>query len=240
MASDPFRGMRRLLGPAIALVALAAALPAAAQEAAGDCTGFAFDAKKPVVLSRITTAAPRTYFIRGRSDDAACPADTAACRSRAYLVPGDLVLTGATSGAFTCATYPSLKSGGLLSGWIASASIAAAAPAPAPQPADWTGTWRQPGGKIVIKPAKSGKLAIAGEHSYPVAGGVRSTQIDATAAPAGGILAFADDGATPFDKAAEGTCLLRMQRIDALLVVEDNFQCGDGMVSFTGVYQRGR
>jgi len=229
--------MRRLMACVVALVGTAA-IPAAAQDAAGDCTRFAFEAKPPAAIARIAAGAPRAYFVHGRSDDASCPADTATCRSRAYLVPGDLVLGGATRGGFTCATYLSPKTGAAMSGWIASTSLAAVAGAPAPQPSDWTGTWRHPGGKLTIKSAKDGRLAIAGEHSYPVAGGVRSADFAASAAPADGMLAFADDGTTPFDTAAEGACLMRLRRIAALLVVEDNGQCGDGMVSFTGAYAR--
>ncbi|HUI95399.1 MAG TPA: hypothetical protein VLX44_06585 [Xanthobacteraceae bacterium] len=240
MTCDPFDRMRRLIACAIALAALAAALPAAAQDADGDCTRFAFDTKAPAGISRVAAGTPRAYFVHGRSDAAACPSDAAACRSRSYLVSGDIVLTGAIRGAFTCITYQNLKSGFIMSGWTASASLAAVAGAPAPRPSDWTGTWRHPGGKLTIKPAKNGTLAIAGAHSYPVAGGVRNTEFDASAAPGGGILAFADDGTTPFDRAAEGSCLMRMRRVETLLVVEDNGQCGDGMVSFTGAYQRGR
>jgi hypothetical protein len=238
MTCDRIDRMRRLIAGAIALVAIAAAIPAAAQDADGDCTRFAFAAKTPAAIARIATDAPRAYFVHGRSDDPSCPNDTAACRSRAYLVAGDLVLAGATRGAFMCATYLNPRTGAAMSGWIAAADLAAVAGGPAPQPSDWTGTWRHPGGKIAIKPAKDGRLAIAGEHSYPVAGGVRSTDFAAGAAPADGMLAFADDGTTPFDKAAEGACLMRLRRIAALLVVEDNGQCGDGMVSFTGAYQR--
>ena len=240
MACDPSACARRLIGSVVALVGLMVVLPASAQEAGADCARFTFDAREPTALARIATTAPKAYFVRGRSDDASCPADTAACRTKSYLVSGDLVLTGATRGAFTCVTYQNVRSGFITSGWIASASLAVAASAPAAQPADWAGTWRQPGGRIVIKPAPNGALAITGEHSYPVAGGVRSTEIAARAVPANGILAFADDGATPFDQAAEGACLMRMRRLDALLIVEDNGQCGDGMVSFTGLYQRGR
>ena len=66
--------------------------------AAGDAA-LATDARPS-----IAPAAPKTYFIRSSSEAASCPADTAACRARAYLVQGDLVLAGATHGAFTCAT----------------------------------------------------------------------------------------------------------------------------------------
>jgi len=231
----------RLLGSVVALAALA--VPAAA-DPAGECTGFAFNAKTPAVIARIAAAAPKTFFIRSSSENTACPADTAACLGRAYLVPGDLVLAGATTGAFTCATFQSLSPKGQIttSGWLPTASLTPVASAPAPT--DWAGAWWKTGAKLTIKPAAGGKLKIAGEATYPVAGGVRTTEVDGETKPetkpAGAILAFAGSGEIAFDTAPDDACRFRMQRIDALLVVEDNGQCGDGMASFTGLYQRKR
>jgi hypothetical protein len=242
MSRDPCFNARRLVGCAIALVALAAAAPAAAEDAAGDCMGFDFDAKKPAVISRVVAAAPKAYFVRSAWENAACPAETPACRARAYLVPGDLVFTGRTNGPYTCVAYqsPGDKARIWTNGWLASASLAPVAPSPAAQPADWTGTWRHTSGEIKIKPARDGKLSIAGEHTFPVAGGVRTGEIGADATPAGGLIAFVDGGETAFDNAQEGDCRVRMQRIDAILVVEDNGACGGAMVTFTGFYQRRR
>jgi hypothetical protein len=231
------RAARRLLGSMIALGALAA--PALA-EPAGECTGFVFNTKTPAAIARIAAAAPKTYFIRSSSENASCPADTAACRARAYLVPGDLVLAGATTGAFTCATFQSLSPKGQITtgSWIPTASLAAVAPAPAPT--DWAGAWWKTSAKLTIKPAAGGKLKVAGEATYPVAGGVRTTEVDGETKPAGAILAFAGSGEIAFDTAPEDACRFRVQRVDALLMVEDNGQCGDGMASFTGLYQRKR
>ena len=53
-----------------------------------------------------------------------------------------------------------------------------------------------------------------------------------------GMIAFAEDGSIPFDQASEGSCLVRMQRVEAWLLVEDNMQCGGSMVTFTGLYRR--
>ena len=56
--------------------------------------------------------------------------------------------------------------------------------------------------------------------------------------PAQGMIAFAENGSVPFDQAEEGQCLVRMQRVGASLLVEDNMQCGGSMVTFTGLYRR--
>jgi hypothetical protein len=58
--------------------------------------------------------------------------------------------------------------------------------------------------------------------------------------PANGMLQFVDNGTASFDQASAdaGDCLVRMQRIADLLVVQDNMQCGGVMVTFTGFYRR--
>ena len=54
------------------------------------------------------------------------------------------------------------------------------------------------------------------------------------------MLRFADNGTAPFDQtsADAGDCLVRMQCIADLLVVQDNEHCGGVMVTFTGFYRR--
>ena len=83
-------------------------------------------------------------------------------------------------------------------------------------------------------------LSIRGEHVYPAAQNVQSGVIGADAKPAHGLLQFADDGSVRFDAANSeaGSCLVRMQRVAELLVVEDNGRCGGSMVTFTGFYRR--
>jgi hypothetical protein len=81
-------------------------------------------------------------------------------------------------------------------------------------------------------------LSIEGEQIYPAAGGAHSGVLGAAVAPTQGMIAFADDDTTPFEKAEDGQCLVRMQRVGALLLVEDNMQCGGSMVTFTGLYRR--
>src|SRR5262245_52879254 len=135
----------RLLG---VVAALAAIPPALAQSPPGDCTGVDFDVRNPLVVSRIVADAPRVHFVKSAWEDAACPSEQAACRAKAYLVPGDRVLTGRPSGPFTCVAYQSPRDRKQVwtSGWISSAQLAAVAPARAPRLSDWIGTWTHPGG----------------------------------------------------------------------------------------------
>jgi hypothetical protein len=221
------------------LFVLAGIGPAVAESNPGDCNGVNFDVKQPLRISRVI-AAPRAQFVKSRWEDASCPADTAACRSKAYLVPGDLALTGATRGPYTCIAYQSRDRKQIwTSGWIATAALVPVERSPARQLSDWTGTWTHAGGEITISAGKKGMLEIDGEHIYPGAQNVQTGVIGAIVRPANDMLAFAGDGSVAFDTAAaDGTCLVRMQRIGEFLLVEDNSQCGGVMVTFTGLYRR--
>jgi hypothetical protein len=228
---------------AAAVLLLCALVPAAADEAPGDCLGVDFDRQHPIAVGKITTAKPRVYFVKSGSDDATCPADSDACQEKAYLVPGDLVLIGkAFSGkanTYSCAVYESAaaKKVRWTSGWLPAASLTPVTPAPAPARSDWTGDWVQASGHITIANGANDAVTIQGEAFYDAAQNVQTGEIDATAQPAHGLLQFADDGSIAFgDPKAE--CLVRMQRVSALLVAEDNNSCGGVLVTFTGFYRK--
>jgi hypothetical protein len=207
-----------------------------------NCIGVDWSDKQTQVVSKIA-GAPRVSFIKSPYDDdfkaESCPAATDACRKKSYLVNGDLVLTGRTKGEFTCVSYqsPTAKQRGWARGWMPTAALEPVAPLAAPKQTDWIGTWSHPGGDIEIKRGEGGKLNVSGE--MVLAGGLspHSGVIEADVAPIKDTIAFVDDGSTPFDK-ADGECRVRMQRIGAWLMVEDNAGCGGVGVTFTGLYHR--
>ncbi len=223
-------------------LSILSATPAAADEAPGDCLGIDFDVAHPVAIAKIIADRPRVYFVKSAAENAACPADADACLQQAYLIPGDLVLIGKTHGGFTCVSYQSAadRVQRWTNGWLSSAAMTPVVPAPAASRADWIGDWVHAGGEIVIKAGKNGGVAIRGEAFYNAAQNVHTGVIAAAAKPAHGLLEFADDGGVPFDKASDdkGICLVRMQRVAALLVVEDNNSCGGADVTFTGFYRK--
>jgi len=198
---------------------------AAADQGPGDCLGVGFDVQHPVTIAKIIADKPQVHFIKNASDNAACPADVDDCQDTAYLVPGDLMLVGKTRGAFSCVSYQSAtdRRQHWTVGWVRSRSLTPVSPTPSPSRADWIGTWIRAGGKITIKGLHD-RLRISGEAIYPAAENVHSGVIRATATPAKGILQFAGDGTAPFDQASadSGDCLVRMQRIADLLVVQDS------------------
>ena len=232
-----FRLASRILAGAAALILFGSSV--LAEPAPGDCTGIDFDRERPIVVSRIV-AKPKAFYVKSAWEDAACPADTATCQRKAYLVPGDLVLTGRTNGPFACIAYESTKGkrANWTNGWIRSDSLAPVAPSRVRRLADWTGTWKHPMGEITIEEGGSGKLMIEGIQAYKGAQNVQTGVLGAEVTPTGDLLAFADDGKTPFDQAKDAECQVRMQRVGKFLVVEDNGGCGGVMVTFTGFYQR--
>ncbi|MGB6348764.1 MAG: hypothetical protein WBG10_01930, partial [Pseudolabrys sp.] len=203
------------------------------------CLGADFDAQRPLIAAKIT-ARPHVYLIKGADDDPACPSLKDVCQEQAYLVPGDIVLSGRTQGAFTCVSYQSFhtRMPDWTNGWLPTSSLSRVAPMRAPKAADWIGSWSHPGGTISISLGTGGKLSIAGEHTYAAKLNVHSGVLGADVQPAQGMIAFAEDGSVPFDQAPDGSCLVRMQRIEAWLLVEDNMECGGAMVTFTGIYRR--
>jgi hypothetical protein len=215
---------------------------AAADPGPGDCLGVDFDVQHPVTIAKIIADKPLVHFIKNASDKAGCPAEIDDCQDSAYLVPGDLMLVGKTHGAYSCVSYQSTadRKQHWTTGWVGSTSLTPVSPTPSPSRADWLGVWIRAGGKIVIRRGPRGRLRISGEAVYPAAESVHNGDIRATAAPANGVLQFADNGTTPFDQtsADAGDCLVRMQRIADLLVVQDNEHCGGVMVTFTGFYRR--
>ena len=225
---------------ATALLLAVLQLPAAADEKPGDCAGIDFDVHRPVAIARIAAGQPHVNFIKSAWEDAACPADGDACRQSAYLVPGDMVLVGKQNAAFSCVSYQSAADSKQrwTNGWLPAAALAPVTPEPAPGAADWLGAWVHAGAEIDIKHAANGGLAVHGEAVYRAAQDIHNGVIDAAAKPDQGVLAFADDGGVAFDKAGADACLVRMRRAAALLVVEDNGNCGGADVTFTGFYRK--
>jgi hypothetical protein len=232
----------------IGLALLSAVLSATTAQAydaydPANCNGVDWSDKQTLVVSKVT-AAPRVNFVKSPYDDdfkaESCPAATDACRKKGYLVTGDLVLTGKTRGDFTCVVYqsPTAKMLGWSRGWLPSTALTPVAPMPEPKQTDWVGTWDHPGGSIAItKGGGSGKLSVMGEMVVPGAQSAHSGGLEADIMPGKDTIAFVDDGTTPFE-ADKGECRVRMQRIGAWLMVEDNEGCGGVGVTFTGLYHR--
>lgn len=206
-----------------------------------NCLGPTFDDRKAVAIARVNGSAPRATFVRSGWEDGACPDDLTKCAGKAFLVPGDLVMVGPTRATLTCVAYQAILPTQVkwTTGWLPTDRLESVAPLPEPKTSDWVGHWHHAGGKLDIK-AAGAALSISGEAVIPTATDFHTGVIEATARPTRGELRFADDGTMPFDKADEGVCRVRMQRIAGKLIVEDNGNCGGAAVSFDGIYVRSK
>ena len=155
-----------LLGLAVYTFSLSQ--PGHGESDANACRGVDFDTKRPLVASRVTVR-PHVNFVKGSDDDAACPTNKDVCRKNAFLVPGDVVLTGRTQGAFNCVAYQSFhtRKQNWTTGWLPTSSLAPVEPKQSPKMADWIGSWSHPGGTISISRGEGGKLASKGNKYIP-------------------------------------------------------------------------
>lgn len=208
-----------------------------------NCNGIGWDDKRVLVVSAVT-AKSRVNFVKSPYDDdfkaETCPSATDECKKKSYLVVGDLVLTGAARGEFTCVSYHSPMSTrrDWTTGWVPSSVLTPVAPMRSPHVSDWAGRWRQGqhyvgGGLVEIKREGVGKLHVDGGILLPTARDFHNGAFEARVAPQGDTLTFEDNGSNYGSE-----CKVRMQRIDRWLLVEDNGGCGGAGVTFTGLYRR--
>lgn len=202
-----------------------------------NCNGVAWDDTNAVTAAKIVTR-PRVNFVKSPYDDnfkaEGCPAPTAACQKRSFLVYGDIVLTGRSQRDFTCIDYvlPLSKKRIWATGWLPTRALEKLRPAPAPKASDWIGTWH-PGARIEISDGGNGKLRIdATRVIVTTSGDTKNGTFTALVTPGSDTLTFVDSGANGDD------CKVRMQRVGPWLLVEDNGGCGGAGVSFLGLYRR--
>ena len=213
-----------------------------------DCRGYDALKNKPVVDGgRVTGGDQKTFFVKGETDDKACPAGTAACQRKAFLVPGNIVLVSSRTGSFACVTFVNGK-GIETTGWMPTAALTMDAPASISPTRDWTGTWVRDEAKITIKAGSGGALAIHGDATFGLHdpqrvrnGSVNVGEVSGSVAATGNRLGFTmgdDDRTLPIDSGDDSLCRVWMQRAGDYLLVDDNNGCGGMNVSFRGTYVR--
>ena len=190
---------------------------------------------------------PRVFFVGDADVAPGCPREAAGCRGKAFVVPGDAVLLGVdVQDGFVCATFSNAR-GVATTGRLPLSALVEDSAVPGAAPADWTGRWAAEEGSISITAAAGGLLKVKGDATWGAGdpdrvrrGGVHTGELDATAAPSQGVLAFTmgDDATWPYEKGDGTYCRVRMLRRGPYLVAKDNGQCGGANVSFTGLYRR--
>src|SRR3712207_2912094 len=88
------------------------------------------------------------------------------CRRKAYLVPGDEVVTSRTFGDWVCAWYQPAR-GSETVGWLAADSLTNVATAKNPPLASWLGTWNFYDNEVRLTSGpRAGLLSVEGEATW--------------------------------------------------------------------------
>lgn len=180
----------------------------------------------------VQPAGPRVHFVDDAKLTVGCPSEGPACRSSAYLTPGDVVLMGRIEGTYACAAFVGSR-GETTVGWLPRAALL---PSPRTEPADWAGQWMGEQ-RITISPSRDGAMAVSGEAT---GGRDHIGQVAGEARPQGSVLAFTmgEDRTLAYEKGDEDDCRIRLWRRGPYLLARDNGGCGGASVSFSGFYRR--
>ena len=218
---------------AIAMLCAIGALvvPAAAEEILPDYAAY-----QNMTLARVRSGMRAVFY---RDDGDGCPAATARCQRRAYIVAGDPVLLGAVQGSLVKAAYSNAE-GRPTEGWILR-SMVEPVPAPRSTLSAWRGHWRYDDADIDITPGKRpGRLKASGNAEWGghdpervKMGGVHVGEFDGEAVLVGDRIIFSDS-----ESSDVGGCRVSLRLIGPYLVAADNNQCGGLNVSFSGFYRR--
>jgi hypothetical protein len=187
-------------------------------------------------VKQATVSAAKAWFYE--SVPPQCPTAGEPCRKSAYVVQGNVVLTGHRVGTFVCAAF--LSGGRQTTGWLKAESLHSVPWTVATE--DWAGTWVRMDGKstIRVRTTRDGLYgnAVATYAVSPenVRSGVAQGPIKIAEGDGERIATFANDGDAP--------CRLTLRRNGALLLVDDgvredtNSPCGGMGVTLSGVYRK--
>jgi hypothetical protein len=229
--------MKTLLNSTVLLLVVCCAWSCArAQEATGGpanwCRNGAFTRdSEEFGLARVKgEKGARAYFY---GEGEGCPGPAAKCRQKAYVIPGDEVLTSRTFGDWVCAWYQPAR-GPETVGWLpAGMLLRAEFVDPIPLTA-WLGTWGFYRNEVRLsRGRRAGALSVGGDATWVGVnpGNVHVGELSGEAEPSNNVLKL---GADPED------CRATLRLVGPYLLVSDNKQCGGVNVTFDGVYRKKR
>ena len=204
--------------------------------------------EKNIALARVVSKEAKLYFISGpRKGAPECPSAASACRQKAYVVPGDEILTNATDDPYACARY---KSQSLVEtvGYLPRAALEIVS-SEQPSIEKWKGTWRRDSEAEIVLKSDSDEVTVSGNATWGGSdprrvkrGAVNTGELEGTFKPRGQVLAIGYDpdrsGFPPAEDAAPDICAAKLELYGRYLMVEDNGRCGGLNVSFSGLYVR--
>ena len=217
---------------AISFLLFALAFVAHADETACDSYAFVEDHSKLALNSVKADAEQKLYFYK---DEKSCPEKGDACRTKAYVLTGDELISNQRRGDWVCAWYPGAKRETV--GWVRADSLqikTSLTEAAAAKPEAWQGKWTyyKHAGLNIKKKGKS--LGYDGKAEWDGgSGNVNVGDISGMMTPQAN-KALLDEGTE------DSACKLELSLLGSYLVAKDNNQCGGLNVSFRGVYRRAK
>jgi len=233
-----------LLSSATSVAIFVACLAVFADAAGADCSL----SEKNVALARVVTKEAKLYFVSGNRKQAPeCPSDANACRLKAYLVPGDEILTNVTDDPYICARFKSQSFIGTI-GYLPRAALEFVR-SENQSIGSWDGTWRRDSEAENVLKSSGDEVTVSGNATWGGSdpqrvkrGAVHTGELEGTVRPRGQMLAVGYDpdqtGFPPTEDAAADICAAKLELYGRYLIVEDNGRCGGVNVSFNGVYVR--
>jgi hypothetical protein len=228
--------------------------PARAHEESSRCV-MVLDLMWHAAEPRVATVAPVSHpvhFLKnnGWRSQPGCPNTTAACRLRAFVVPGDDVIVTRIAGDYACATYTSpAPPFRVTDGWLPRKALKDGG-VTTPKLGAWNGVWwSDDEQKVNITLVPEGNIKVEGEATWGAfdaerraSGAIHTGEIEAIVRPEGSTAAFVDEagGVTQVHDASPDNkflCRVRLWRLGPYLVAVN---CGGINVSFTGVYRRAK
>lgn len=173
----------------------------------------------------------RKYFYSDDSENQKCP-DSAGCRLKSYLIPGDKVVANRVRGNSMCVWYTPAH--GLPTvGWMRIEDLNVQTSTPAVGLTAWLGEWNYAENSIMFTKNKlTGWLNVTGNALWKgLADNVHIGELDGRAELRNGALVYSD-GEDELD------CRATLRLVGGFLVVADNFRCGGMNVTFSGIYRR--
>lgn len=172
----------------------------------------------------------RTFFFK--DDPESCPTGKN-CRTRAYIVNGETLITGRKLNGFVCSWYTSPK-GGVKVGWLNEADIEFPNLLFDGSDNSWVGEWRYHSNVIRIERTKTnGEFRITGDATWKGMGdNVHIGELNGSVKLVDGKIEYSD-GASEFD------CRATLDlAYTGYLLVKDNANCGGMNVRFSGIYRK--
>jgi hypothetical protein len=219
---------------------------AAAQSEAANCWNLELPEQHPAYIVQVNDSVAQLHFLKNEAAANGCPARTAHCEQKAYLVPGDRAIVVGQHADFVCVGFVGAK-GRITVGWLPLAALRKQ-DSPELSAAEWAGNWRRDAeADLQIEALDDDLIVLSGDATWGASdparvergavniGEIESTEVQLETAV---VHVQAGQGAIDPKQAEDYSCVLSMQRIAEVLLVRDNSNCGGMNVRFNGVYLR--